>query len=109
MVITTKNLGKRYGRTLAVSGVSLGVGEGEIFGFLGPNGAGKTTTIRLVLGFLRPSAGTATVLGCDAWREGGSALIVLPRALSFLLLRSRAASAAIPEPHGSITAPTRQD
>src|SRR5262249_12834277 len=69
VVISTDNLGKRFGRTLAVSGVSLGVGEGEIFGFLGPNGAGKTTTIRLLLGFLRPSAGRATVLGCDAWRE----------------------------------------
>jgi ABC-2 type transport system ATP-binding protein len=69
MVITTENLGKCFGRTLAVSGVSLGVVEGEVFGFLGPNGAGKTTTIRLLLGFLRPSTGTATVLGCDAWRE----------------------------------------
>lgn len=73
MVITTNNLGKSFGRVAAVSGLSLEVGEGEVFGFLGPNGAGKTTTIRLLLGFLRPSAGTATVLGRDAWREAARA------------------------------------
>ena len=44
------------------------VGEGELLGFLGPNGAGKTTTIRVLLGFLRPSAGGATIFGLDCWR-----------------------------------------
>src|SRR5262245_58356107 len=73
MVITTNNLSKFFGRVPAVSDLSLQIAEGEIFGFLGPNGAGKTTTIRLLLGFLRPSAGTATVLGWDAWREGARA------------------------------------
>jgi ABC-2 type transport system ATP-binding protein len=69
MVITTKNLGKSFGSVRALSGLSLEIAEGEIFGFLGPNGAGKTTTIRLLLGFLRPSAGSATILGWDSWRE----------------------------------------
>jgi ABC-2 type transport system ATP-binding protein len=69
MVITTDNLSKSFRRVLAVSSLSLEIAEGEIFGFLGPNGAGKTTTMRLLMGFLRPSAGTATVLGWDAWRE----------------------------------------
>jgi ABC-2 type transport system ATP-binding protein len=73
MVITTDNLGKSFGQVLAVSNLSLEIAEGEIFGFLGPNGAGKTTTMRLLLGLLRPSAGTATVLGRDAWRQAAPA------------------------------------
>ncbi|WP_063273819.1 ABC transporter ATP-binding protein, partial [Amycolatopsis keratiniphila] len=59
-------LSKRFGRTLAVDDLSLSVAPGEVFGFLGPNGAGKSTTIRMLLGFLRPSAGTATVFGVPA-------------------------------------------
>ena len=73
MVITTDNLGKSFGRVRAVSNLSLAIAEGEIFGFLGPNGAGKTTTMRLLLGLLRPSTGTATVLGWDAWRQAARA------------------------------------
>ncbi len=61
--IATDSLAKRYGRVAALGGLSLRVEPGEIFGFLGPNGAGKTTTIRLLLGLLRPTAGTADVLG----------------------------------------------
>ncbi|HUG49200.1 MAG TPA: ABC transporter ATP-binding protein [Candidatus Limnocylindria bacterium] len=53
----------------ALSDLSVEVEEGEIFGFLGPNGAGKTTTIRLLLGFLHPTAGRATVLGHDIRRD----------------------------------------
>jgi ABC-2 type transport system ATP-binding protein len=61
--IETHGLAKRYGRVQALDDLTLRVSEGEIFGFLGPNGAGKTTTIRLLLGLLRPSAGSATLLG----------------------------------------------
>ena len=53
----------------ALDGLSIAVREGEIFGFLGPNGAGKSTAIRLLLGFLHPTAGAATVLGLDAVHE----------------------------------------
>ena len=60
---------KRYGSTLAVDRLDLVVRPGEVYGFLGPNGAGKTTTIRLLLGLHRPTAGTATVFGIDAWRD----------------------------------------
>lgn len=68
--IETTALTKRYGETvLAVDGLDLTVGEGEIFGFLGPNGAGKSTTINMLLDFVRPSSGTATVLGYDAQTE----------------------------------------
>jgi ABC-2 type transport system ATP-binding protein len=72
--IEARGLGKRYGRITGLDDLSLRVEEGEIFGFLGPNGAGKTTTIRLLLGLITPSAGTATMLGRDvrgpgaAWR-----------------------------------------
>jgi len=62
-IIETENLGKRYGNVTAVEGLSLRVGEGEIYTFLGLNGAGKTTTIRMLLGMIRPSSGSATVLG----------------------------------------------
>ncbi len=54
----------------ALSDLTIQVREGEIFGFLGPNGAGKSTTIRLLLGFLHPTAGSARVLGHDIATEG---------------------------------------
>lgn len=61
--IATRGLTKRFGRLTAVDSLDLAVERGEVFGFLGPNGAGKTTTIRLLLGFLNPTAGSAEVLG----------------------------------------------
>jgi len=65
--IETNELGKRFGDDiLALDGVDLRVKEGEIFGFLGPNGAGKSTTINILLDFVRPTSGSATVLGMDA-------------------------------------------
>ena len=57
------------GEVRALEDLTIAVREGEIFGFLGPNGAGKSTTIRLLLGFLHPSAGSATVLGLDIVRD----------------------------------------
>ena len=67
-VIEIEGLRKSYqrlrgGTTVAVDGLDLSVPEGGVFGFLGPNGSGKTTTIRCLLGLVRPSAGTASVLG----------------------------------------------
>ena len=67
--IRARGLTKRYGATLAVHQLDLTVRAGEVYGFLGPNGAGKTTTIRLVLGLHRPTAGSATVFGIDAWHD----------------------------------------
>ena len=72
-VIHTQGLSKRYGDTLALDGLDLSVGEGEVYGYLGPNGSGKTTTIRLLLGLHRPSAGSARLFGIDAWRDPVSA------------------------------------
>ena len=67
--IRTRGLTKTFGRTTALADLDLEVRAGEVFGYLGPNGAGKTTTIRLLMGMLRPSAGSAAVLGHDAWRQ----------------------------------------
>jgi ABC-2 type transport system ATP-binding protein len=63
--IETSGLTKEYGDETALSDLDLTVAEGEVFGFLGPNGAGKTTTIDLLLDFIRPTEGTASVLGYD--------------------------------------------
>ncbi len=62
-VITTNRLSKHFGPLVAVKDVTLEVNEGEIFGLLGPNGSGKTTLMRMVVGLIRPTGGTATVLG----------------------------------------------
>ncbi|WP_353617827.1 ABC transporter ATP-binding protein [Natranaeroarchaeum aerophilus] len=70
--IETNGLTKQYGSETALSSLDLDVEEGEVFGFLGPNGAGKTTTIDLLLDFIRPTDGSATVLGYDAHEEPGS-------------------------------------
>ncbi|WP_336001493.1 ABC transporter ATP-binding protein [Halorientalis halophila] len=70
IAIRTTGLTKRYGsEVLAVDDLDLTVYEGEIFGFLGPNGAGKSTTIDVIMDYVRPSAGSATVLGYDAQDE----------------------------------------
>jgi len=66
-VIETRGLTKRFGDAAAVDALDLTIPQGEVFGFLGPNGAGKTTTIRLLLGLIRPSAGSARIFGHDAW------------------------------------------
>jgi ABC-2 type transport system ATP-binding protein len=68
-VVRTDALSKRYGRTTAVRSLDLVVHRGSIFGYLGPNGAGKTTTIRMLVGLLRPTSGSATVLGHDVVRD----------------------------------------
>ncbi|MFG2088402.1 ATP-binding cassette domain-containing protein [Spirillospora sp. NPDC048824] len=61
--LTTSGLTKRYGSLVAVDGLDLHVRTGEVYGFLGPNGAGKTTTLRMLLGLVRPTAGSLSVLG----------------------------------------------
>ena len=67
--IELEGLTKRFGDVIALDDVTLAVEEGEIFGFLGPNGAGKSTTIDILLDFVRPTEGSATVLGVNAQRE----------------------------------------
>lgn len=68
--VLTSSLTKHYGDVEVLRKLSLRVRAGSLFGFLGPNGAGKTTTIRILLGLLRASAGSAMVLGLDVWTAG---------------------------------------
>jgi ABC-2 type transport system ATP-binding protein len=67
--IEVQELTRDYNGLRAVDGISFDVEPGEIFGFLGPNGAGKTTTIKMLTGQLRPTTGTALVMGCDVVEE----------------------------------------
>jgi ABC-2 type transport system ATP-binding protein len=67
--IQAQNLTRNYNGVRAVDGISFSVGPGEIFGFLGPNGAGKTTTIKMLTGQLRPTSGSAQVMGHDVVTE----------------------------------------
>jgi len=66
-VISLDGLEKRFGHTIAVNGLSMAIGEREIFGFLGVNGAGKTTTIRMLCGLTRPTGGHGAIQGLDIW------------------------------------------
>ena len=67
--IALRGLTKKFGSFTAVDDVTFSVDSGEVLGFLGPNGSGKTTTMRMLLGLMQPSAGSATVLGYDAQHE----------------------------------------
>ena len=76
LLVETSGLTKRYGgRITAVDDLDLGVRRGEVYGFLGPNGAGKTTTLRMLLGLIKPSSGTATVLGEEPGAPAGLARV----------------------------------
>ena len=75
-VISTQALTKRYGDAIvAVDALALRVRRGEVYGFLGPNGAGKTTTLRMLVGLVRPTSGTATVLGAPPGARAGMSRI----------------------------------
>jgi ABC-2 type transport system ATP-binding protein len=72
-VLQLSGVVKRYGRRVAVDGVDLAVGRGELVGLVGPNGAGKTAALRIATGYLDPDAGTVTVDGVDLARDRRSA------------------------------------
>jgi ABC-2 type transport system ATP-binding protein len=106
LVIETSELTKRYGeRILAVDRLDLRVRRGEVYGFLGPNGAGKTTTLRMLLGLVRPTSGSALVLGAAPGLPDGlvrvGALVESPSLYPFLSgrdnLRVLARHARVPE------------
>ena len=69
LMIEVRDLRRTFGNKEAVAGISFSTHRGEIFGLLGPNGAGKTTTIRMLSGQIEPSAGSASVAGCDIVRQ----------------------------------------
>jgi len=68
-VIQTNGLTKYYGKTRGIENLDLTVEKGDIFGFIGPNGAGKSTTIRTLLGLIKPTSGSASVLGLDIVKD----------------------------------------
>src|SRR6059058_3562587 len=76
-MIKTEHLSKRYDSLVAVDDVSFEVRPGEVLGFLGPNGAGKTTTMRMLAGFVTPSAGRASVCGHDIEQDALAAKAAL--------------------------------
>ena len=67
--VATWGLTRTFGQKIAVNGLNLAVRRGEFFGFLGPNGAGKSTTIKMMVGMLRPTYGTAFIGGVDVWQD----------------------------------------
>jgi ABC-2 type transport system ATP-binding protein len=73
MLLRTDHLTKDYGRHRALDDLTLSIAPGEIFGLLGPNGSGKSTALRILLGFLRPTAGQAAIAGHDCWHDGVTA------------------------------------
>lgn len=74
VVLRTRGLVKRFGTLTAVDQLDIEVHRGEVVGLLGPNGAGKSTTIGMILGLVRPTTGTAEVMGRDVWRDRDNAL-----------------------------------
>ena len=73
-IIETHELTRRFGKTTAVRNLSLQVPEGSVFAFLGPNGAGKTTVIKMLMNMIRPTSGSARMLGTDSLRLGPAQL-----------------------------------
>src|SRR5688500_15288697 len=65
IAVSARGLTKRYKQVVAVNNLDLDIPVGTVYGFLGPNGAGKTTTIRMLLGLVRPTSGSAQILGHD--------------------------------------------
>lgn len=68
-VLEIRNLTKKFGKQQALSDVSFNLKQGEVLGFIGPNGAGKSTTIRIILGMLKASSGSAVLFGKDSWND----------------------------------------
>ncbi len=91
-VIETNALTKFYGKARGIKDISLCVGQGDFFGFIGPNGAGKSTTIRLLLGLISPTSGSAKVLGLDCVKDKTEILKkvgYMPGEASFYGLRAK--------------------
>ncbi|WP_424015820.1 ABC transporter ATP-binding protein [Halorubrum xinjiangense] len=109
--LVVEGLTKDFGSVVANDDVSFAVDEGEVFGFLGPNGAGKSTTIRLLLGLLKPTSGTARVLGADIRDE--DALTEVKRRIGYLPAHlgfdGEATGEAVLDYHGAMKGERRRE
>jgi ABC-2 type transport system ATP-binding protein len=105
--IEARGLVKRYGHITAVDEVDLTVSAGDVYGYLGPNGAGKTTSLRMLLGLIRPDAGSARLFGRDPLMEGARALdgvagfVEAPRFYPYMSGRRNLEMAAALDGHGA--------
>ena len=79
--VQTRGIGRNFGDVKAVDAIDLNISKGEIYGFLGPNGAGKTTLVRMLITLLMPTAGSATVAGCDVVSEANEVRLRIGAAL----------------------------
>ena len=79
--VQTRGIGRTFGEVKAVNAIDLNISKGEIYGFLGPNGAGKTTLVRMLITLLLPTAGSATVAGCDVVSEANDVRLRIGAAL----------------------------
>ena len=79
--VQTRGIGRTFGEVKAVDAIDLNIPKGEIYGFLGPNGAGKTTLVRMLITLLLPTAGSATVAGCDVVSEANDVRLRIGAAL----------------------------
>jgi ABC-2 type transport system ATP-binding protein len=109
--LVVEDLTKEFGSVVANDAVSFAVNEGEVFGFLGPNGAGKSTTIRMLLGMLHPTSGTARVLGADISDE--AALTAAKRRIGYLPAHlgfdESMTGEAVLDYHGAVKGEARRD
>src|SRR6188472_1403244 len=104
--IEVRGLVKRYGEITAVDDVDLTVNSGDVFGYLGPNGAGKTTSLRMMLGLIRPSAGSVRLFGRDpqagvAALDGVAGFVEEPRFYPYLTGRRNLELCASLDGHGA--------
>ena len=79
--VQARGIGRNFGNVKAVDAIDLSISKGEIYGFLGPNGAGKTTLVRMLITLLLPTAGSATVAGCDVVGEANDVRLRIGAAL----------------------------
>ena len=86
-MISVQNVTKQFSNGKGLFDITFEVKEGEVFGYLGPNGAGKSTTIRNLMGFIKPTAGKATIFGLDCWEDAAKIqreVGYLPGEISFI-------------------------
>ena len=108
-ILRVNQVTKKFGSFTALDGIDLEVGQGEIYGFIGPNGAGKTTTIRILLGILQATSGTATIFGQDAWRDAVEIhkRIAYAREVNYGLILPEASNRSLCQLRGAVARPRK--